>query len=183
MAKLISKTYGDALFDIAVEENKLDTICEEVEVVMEVFHANEEFVKLMCHPRISVEEKSSVLETVFKGKVSEELTGFLMTIESKGRFAEIEEILSYFTDRVREYKKIGVAYVTSAIPLKDSQKEAVESKLLETTEYESFLMNYDEDPSLIGGMVIRIGDRVVDSSIRTMLGNMGKELSRIQLNN
>lgn len=179
---MISKTYGDALFELAVEENKLDTICEEVEVIMEVFHTNEEFVRLMCHPRISVEEKSSILETVFQGKASEELTGFLLTIESKGRFGEIEEILSYFVDRVREYRKIGVAYVTSAIPLEDSQRKAVEGRLLETTEYESFMMNYDEDPSLIGGMVIKIGDRVVDSSIKTMLGNMGKELSRIQLN-
>lgn len=179
---MISKTYGDALFELAVEENKLDTICEEVEVIMEVFHTNEEFVRLMCHPRISVEEKSSILEAVFQGKASEELTGFLLTIESKGRFGEIEEILSYFVDRVREYRKVGVAYVTSAIPLEDSQRKAVEGRLLETTEYESFMMNYDEDPSLIGGMVIKIGDRVVDSSIKTMLGNMGKELSRIQLN-
>ncbi len=180
---MISKTYGDALFEMAVEENKLDTIREEVEVVMEVLHANEDFVKLMCHPRIGLEEKVSLLEKVFKGRVSDELTGFLVTIESKGRFRDVEAILTYFEGRVREHKRIGVAYVTSAVPLGDSQKKDVENKLLETTNYKSFIMHYNEDSSLIGGMIIRIGDRVVDSSIKTKLGNMGRELSKIQLTN
>lgn len=183
MAKLVSKTYGDALFELAVETNRLETIQEEVETVMEVLRTNEDFIKLMGHPRISVEEKSSVLESVFKGKVSDELTGFLLTIENKGRFYDIERILSYFVDRVREYKKIGVAHVTSAMPLTDSQKKDVESRLLETTSYVSFLMEYDVDSSLIGGMVIRIGDRVVDSSIKTKLNNMAKELSKVQIKN
>lgn len=76
MAKLVSKTYGEALFELAVEENKLDALMEEVEAVIQVLDDNEDFVKLMCHPKICVEEKCSVLETVFHGRVSDELTGF-----------------------------------------------------------------------------------------------------------
>jgi F-type H+-transporting ATPase subunit delta len=177
MAKLISKTYGDALFELALETDKLDALQEEVEAVMEVLHTNKEFIKLMCHPRISREEKKQMIITVFQGKVSDELIGFFTTIEGKGRFQEIESILSYFVDRCREYKKIGVAYVTSAVPLKDSEKKAVEDKLLETTAYKSFIMHFEQDSSLIGGMVIRIGGRVVDSSVKTKLNNMAKSLS------
>ena len=70
MAKLVSKTYGEALFELAVEENKLDALMEEVEAVIQVLDDNEDFVKLMCHPKICVEEKCSVLETVFHGRVS-----------------------------------------------------------------------------------------------------------------
>ena len=55
MAKLVSKTYGEALFELAVEENKLDALMEEVEAVIQVLDANEDFVKLMSHPKISVE--------------------------------------------------------------------------------------------------------------------------------
>ena len=183
MAKLVSKTYGDALFELALELDKIDIIQEEVEVILQVLKTNEEFIKIMSHPRISVEEKSSILENVFKGKVSDEVMGFLMTIEDKGRFQEINSILTYFVDKVREYKKIGVAYVTSATALTDSQKKAIESRLLETTSYVSFLMEYDVNPALIGGMVVRIGDRVVDSSIKCKLDNMAKELSKIQLKN
>ncbi len=75
-------------------------------------------------------------------------------------------ILEYFRKRVLEYKKIGIAYVSTAKPLTDEQKKAVAGKLLETTGYVDFQMHYSVDESLIGGMVIRIGDRVVDSSIK-----------------
>ena len=63
------------------------------------------------------------------------------------------------------------------------QKEAVKKKLLDTTDYVSMEMNYGIDESLIGGMVIRIGDRVVDSSIKTKLEGLKRELVSIQLNN
>ena len=63
------------------------------------------------------------------------------------------------------------------------QKDEIVKKLLETTHYVEIEMNYEVDASLIGGMVIRIKDRVVDSSIKTKLNNMAKSLSEIQLSN
>ena len=69
----------------------------------------------------------------------------------------------------------------TAIELSEEQKEKVEQKLLKTTSYEQFEMNYEVDASLIGGMVIRIGDRIVDSSIRTKLYELSKNLRKIQL--
>ena len=80
----------------------------------------------------------------------------------------------------KESKKTLFGY---SLALTDKEKEAVEKRLLETTKYESFVMNFEVDPSLIGGMKIRIGDRVVDSSIKTKLNNMAKSLSEIQLSN
>jgi len=90
-------------------------------------------------------------------------------------------ILDYFVRRVKEYKKIGAAYVTSAAELKPEQKASLEEKLLATTPYIEFEMHYATDPSLLGGMVIRIGDHVVDSSIKTRLYELKKELSALQL--
>ena len=181
MAKLISKTYGEALFEVAVEEGIVDSLFQEVEAVHAIFRKNEEYVRLLNHPKIPVEQKISMLEEAFKGKASKELTGLLITVAEKGRFSEIDGILSYFEERVREYKKIGTAYVTSAIELTREQKASLEKRLFETTSYHSFRVAYSVDTGLIGGLVIRIGDRVVDSSIRTKLGNMAKELSKIQL--
>ena len=71
--------------------------------------------------------------------------------------------------------------MTSAMELSGAQKAAVEKRLLETTKYVKFEMHYDVDAELIGGMVIRVGDRVVDSSIRTKLEDMKKQLLNIQL--
>ncbi len=181
MAKLISKTYGEALFEVAVEEGIVESLFQEVEAVHAVLQENNEYVRLLNHPKIPVEQKISMLEEVFQGRASKQLTGLLTTVAEKGRFSEIEGILAYFEERVWEYKKIGTAYVTSAVELTQKQKASLEKRLLETTSYQSFRIDYSVDAGLIGGMVIRIGDRVVDSSIRTKLGNMAKELSKIQL--
>lgn len=176
MAKLVSKTYGEALFDLAKEEGKLDVISEEVQFVSDSLNENKDLMRLLNHPKITVEEKIEVVESIFKGRLSDTTTGFLVLVVQKGRSGELPEILSYFTKKVKEYKNIGVASITSATALSEKQKADMEKKLLETTRYVSFETRYDVDESLIGGVVIRIGDRVVDSSIRTKLDNMAKAL-------
>ena len=181
MAKLIEGSYGDALFELALEQNELDSVAEQVELLAQAFAENPELLKLLNHPKISKEEKISVIETIFKGRFSDDIVGFLVIITQKDRGAEIEAILNYFLAKVREYKKIGVARVTSAVELTAEQKKRVEEKLLQQTSYESFEVDYSVDASLIGGMVIRIGDRVVDSSIRTKMDNMAKNLRKVSL--
>ncbi|MCM1386554.1 MAG: F0F1 ATP synthase subunit delta [Bacillus sp. (in: Bacteria)] len=181
MAKLISKTYGDALFELAVEENKVDSLLEEIEQLQKVLKENDEFGKLMTHPKINKEEKLQVVTNVFKGRISDELLGFITIIISKDRYQEIDEILEYFLAEVKKYKGIGVATVTTAVPLREEQCKQIEQKLLDTTDYRSMEMNYKLDAALIGGMVIRIGDRVVDSSISTKLSELQKDLLKVQI--
>ena len=181
MAKLVAKTYGDALFELAVEENKLDAIAQDVSTLISAFSENEELTKLMSHPNISKEEKLEVMTSILKGNVADEIDGFVRIVIEKGRYLELEHIFAYFTERYKEYKNIGTAYVTTAVELGADQKQQVEKRLLETTGYEKIEIHYAVDDALIGGMVIRIGDRVVDSSIQTKLYELTKDLMKIQL--
>lgn len=181
MAKLISKTYGEALFELSVEENKTSLFLEEVSNLLKVVRENQEFGQFMNHPKIPKEEKLTVMENIFRDRMDKELLGFLVTIVEKDRYAQIEEILEYVIDSIKEYLKIGVAYVTTAIPLQENEKKDIEAKLLATTRYETLECHYKVDETLIGGMIIRMGDRVVDSSIRTKLGSLERELMAIQI--
>ena len=138
MAKLVSKTYGDALFELALEENKIDSLQEEVAVVLEALAENQDLGKLMNHPNVSKEDKVEVIENIFTGRVSAELTGLMHMLTEKGRYAEIDDVLEYFLNRVKEHKNIGIAYVSTALELSDAQKKAVEKRLLETTKYVEF---------------------------------------------
>ena len=153
MAKLVSKVYGDALFEAAREAGRMDDMYEEVLELQKLLQANEELQKMMQNPKVIREDTENVIESVF----------------------------DYFIGLVKEEKKIGIAYVTTAVELTDGQKDEIVRRLLETTRYESFEMNYAVDASLIGGMVIRIGDRVVDSSIKTKLYELSKSLRKIQV--
>lgn len=183
MAKLVSKTYGEALFEVACEagEEKTGEFLEEIEALQKILDENPEFDGLMKHPGIPKQEKLQVMENVFRGRISTELANFLMVVASKERYADLPDIFEYFIDKVKEQKKIGIVYVTSPLELTQTQKAAVEKRILETSDYKKLEMHYNTDSSLIGGLVIRIGDRVVDSSVRNKLDQLTKQLLEIQL--
>jgi F-type H+-transporting ATPase subunit delta len=183
MAKLISKTYGEALFELAVDGNKTDVFMEEIQGIIEILGENKDFSVLLNHPKVAKEEKIKIVENVFKGRISEELVGFLILVISKSRYSEINAILHYFLGKIKGFKGIGIAYVTTAISLKDEQKKEIEKKLIQTTSFNKMEMHFREDKEIIGGMIIRIGDRVVDSSIRSKLSKLEKQLLKIQLTN
>lgn len=181
MAKLVSKTYGDALFELAVETGKVDKILSDVKDILYIIEKNDELSKLLNHPKIVKEEKIETLEIIFRNQISKELLGLMRMLVSKNHYADMGSVFRYFIDQVKEYKNIGTAHVTSALKLNAVQEEHVKKRLLETTKYIDFDITYEVDSSLIGGMIIRIGDRVVDSSIKTKLYNLSRELSKIQL--
>lgn len=181
MAKLVSKVYGDALFEAAMERDALSPLYEEVQSLQTVLMENADLVQFLNHPQIIKEEKIQVMENIFEERISKELMGFLVTVIEKGRQKDLDKILGYFVERVKEYKKIGIVTVTSAMALSDGQKEKVEAKILETTSFESLEVTYVTDPSILGGLVIRIGDRVADSSIKTRLSEIRRDLMKLQL--
>lgn len=182
MAKLVDKTYGQALFDLGVEESRIDAFADEVEVIKAVFVENPDLMVLLTHPQITKESKIEVIRNGFGGKISDELVGFLVIIIKASRQSDLMGILEYFLDVVKAYKHIGVAYVTSSVELTDAMKQAVEKRLLAITDNVKYEMHFSVDESLIGGMVIRIGDKVVDSSIQTKLSTLTRSLLKIQLN-
>lgn len=181
MAKLVSKTYGDALFEVAKSENRLDEFYEQTQVLLEVLRTNEELTKLMDQPKIIKEDKIKIIEETFGGKVAKEIVGVMTLLINKGHYTQMESVFEYFIDIVKEEKRIGVAYVTTPLEVNKETQSEIEKKLLETTSYKTFEMHWSVDASLIGGMIIRIGDRVVDSSIKTRLFELSRDLKNIQI--
>ena len=167
------------MFAVAVEAGRMDEFFEAAVSLADILRTNEDFSKLMNHPKIMKEDKVKIVEETFGTRVPKAFVGLMTLMVEKGRAHEMLSVFDYFVSLVKEEKKIGRADVTTAINISDAQKEQIEKKLLETTKYETFEMYYHVDESLIGGMVIRIGDRVVDSSIKTKLYELSRELKNI----
>ncbi len=176
MAKLVSGVYGDALFELALEEQKERLFLEEAQVLLGIITSEEELVCWLEDPRMGKNEKSAAAKMIFEQCFSMEFAGFLRLLIHKNRIFELQEILIYFIGRMKEYLKIGIAYVAAAFELTDTQKEQTVKCLLETTGYRSFEMHYAVDKALLGGMVIRIGDRIIDTSIQNQLLLVSKQL-------
>lgn len=181
MAKLIEKVYGEALFSLALEEGRTESLLQEVKVVKQVLKDNPELANLMQHPGIPENEKEEVLKNIWGESVSRELTGLMLLLLQKEHYKQLPLVLDYFTAKVLEKEKIGIAYVTTAKPLSQEQKDKVVKRLSETTHYRSFEMHFAVDAGLIGGMIIRIGDRVLDNSLRTRLSNLSRQLYEVKV--
>ena len=91
MAKLVSATYGDALFELAVEESKVDSLYAEATDCLKVFEENSELGRLLNHPKIDKSEKEKVIENAFGQFVSKDITGLLVLMVSKDRQKQIME--------------------------------------------------------------------------------------------
>ena len=107
--------------------------------------------------------------------------GLMVSVVEKGRQTDFVAIFEEFIRTVKEFKNIGLAYITSAIELDDEKKKQIEARLLETSKYEKMELEFLVDESIIGGLIIRINDRVLDSSISKRLYNIKRELLNIRL--
>ncbi|MFI3208085.1 MAG: ATP synthase F1 subunit delta [Eubacteriales bacterium] len=181
MGKLVSKTYGDALFEVAVQGECLDEFYVQIEELLKVFQENTELTKALEQPKIAKDEKIKMIEGIFSGQIAREILGVMVLLIEKNHYTDMESVFAYFIEQVKEAQGVGIATVTTAVELRAEQRQEIEKKLLDTTKYTTFEMGYLVDETLIGGMVIRIGDRVVDSSIKTKIYGLSKDLKNIQL--
>lgn len=177
MAKLVSKVYGDAYVSVVSEKNNLIDALEEIKSVKNILLENVEIIELLDSPKMDDEEKIDFVKGIFENHISVDSLGFLLTVIEKKRQAELISILDYVIDCIKELLLIGKATVTTALPLDDSKKDKIVDELLKSSHYKSLEAEYVVDESIIGGIVIRIGDRVVDSSVKTRIEKMRKMLS------
>lgn len=176
MAKQVGTVYGTALYEAAVDAGRLSEVLKEAEVILEALKENPEFLKLLCHPDILPEDRSRMLENVFSEDTDPLIRGTVAALMEKKHEKELPSVLEAFTELALEAEHIGVASVVSAVELTEEQKLRIKQKLIDTTEYTSMRISYEVDPELIGGIVIKLRDRVVDSSIRTTLHDLKNTL-------
>lgn len=176
MAELtVDLTYGSALYQAAVERNKVDLILEEANEVLDIFEKEPEFYKFINYPAISAIEKKEVLKKVFEGKICQELLNLLYVLTDKGRTARFSKIIKAYKDMIDHEEGITYGTVYSVEPLTDAQMKKMESQLTDLLKEETRLDN-KLDSSLIGGMKVLVDGRIIDASIKKRLQDLSSKL-------
>lgn len=98
MAKLVSKVYGDALFEAARDCGKMDEIFEEVQSIGVILEENAELQKILGNPRVMREDKEQMIETIFRRTCFKEIVELMKLMTKKGATAKIDSVFEYFTD-------------------------------------------------------------------------------------
>lgn len=170
----IATRYATSLLDLAVEQNKVDRVLSDVELLKGSLNSRD-LLLLVKSPIIHASKKISVLETLFKGKMDETTMAFLRLITSKGREAYLPEIAKAFIDQYRTLKNIVAVKVTSAVALSDDKVEAIRKKIAATPGFDGKIeIETAVDPSIIGGLIIEMGDKQYDASVAHQLDKLKK---------
>lgn len=173
----VAKRYAHALIDLAAEQNALDAVYGDIKLVGTTISENRELELMLKSPVVKAEKKAAVLEAIFKSHVQEMTMRFMLMVTRKMREDIVTVIIAAFIERYKELKNITSARVTSAVELTDEARQRITSIVQEqvggSVELETSI-----DPELIGGFVLRVGDRQLDTTISRKLNDMQLEFGK-----
>ncbi len=177
MAGVIEKNYGNALYELVVEEKPdlLSEVWDELKAINSIIGDNPELIKFSGSPTVSKEEKLSVIEEIFKGKLTDYTYNFLMVLTEAGRLDYFDKICRYFTSLCNE--RFGIADITivTTEPISDETREKLRAKMASVTG-KKVNIKEEIDSSIIGGIVIKYGNRSFDGSVKARLDALKAEL-------
>lgn len=176
----VSNSYAVSLLSLAESRSEHESLQEEVEGILELLRGDDEFKTFILVPSIDAREKTGVLDRVLKGKISDTLLDFLDLVIVKNRQDRLEAILEEFLRLLDEKLGRVHAEVTSAVALGEEAEKSLSTTLGEKLG-KSVLLHSRVDPDILGGLVIRFGDLVIDGSVRTQLKKISSRLTDVKL--
>ncbi|MGM0369263.1 MAG: F0F1 ATP synthase subunit delta [Bacillota bacterium] len=180
MKEEIAKKYAVALFDLAKEEEDLDTILDEFSEVVTLVEENKELNQMLGHPGLDYHQKKDMLGQIFSEKLSTTLFNFLQLLIDKKREVYLTEIYNSFKQLVDEEQNKLIVAVTAPIELSAKYQTKLKDKLQSILDKEIEL-EIEVDSDLIGGLVLKIGDKIIDGSVQNYLQEIELDLQTLEV--
>ncbi len=171
----VARRYAEAAFQIGRSDRKLDAWQADLSLLGELL-ANDELRRVLEHPAVPYAQKEKLLRRIAGKDVNAEAVNLVLLMIRRGRPGAVDRMIEHFAELVRRERGIELVEVRTALPLDDAQRGAVEQRLAELTG-EKIEMNEIVDEALIGGIAVRIGDRLYDASVRNRLERLRTRLT------
>jgi F-type H+-transporting ATPase subunit delta len=170
----IARRYAGAIFELARKQNTLDRTLEEVKEIAALF-AHRKLAYLLREPKISVKRKETAIRQALASRVLPTSLNLALLIVQRELVDYMQNIATELESLVLDYRNQAVAEVITAAPL-DEKQQALVKKALERSTGKNIVMQTRVDPSILGGIVARVGDQVIDSSVRYRLAALQQSL-------
>ena len=167
----VASRYAKSLIDLAQEKGILEQVQQDMALFTKTIKENRDFQLFLVNPIINHGKKLAILRSIFTGKVSDLTLRFFLLLSEKNREAVLEQVALEFEKQYNLIKGIIKAQVTSAVPLTPELREQLRQKVAQQTG-KTIQLDEKVDADLIGGFVLRVGDKQLDDSIRTNLRNL-----------
>ncbi|WP_139924795.1 ATP synthase F1 subunit delta [Hymenobacter sp. DG01] len=174
----VASRYAKSLLDLAEERGTLEQVKQDMDLFTKVLDENRDLRLLLRNPIVKHDKKLAILNAVFTGKVSELTSKFFTIITQKNRESALEFIGSEFQRQYNQLRGVQLAEVTTATPLDAPTRLQVVQLVRQQTGQQQVTLTEKIDPSLIGGFVLRIGDRLIDDSVSYRLRKLRTEFSK-----
>lgn len=164
----VARIYSRAMFDLAESEGATEALMSELQDLLSLVRERDDLRDFMTSPMVEQPDREKVLEKLFRGRSSDLLVNGLQILNKNGRLSLLPTIVETFREAYQEHHGHIDVQVTSAAPLSEAAKKGLAAAATRLAGREAVLVE-TVDESLIGGMVVRVGDRKIDTSVRTEL--------------
>lgn len=168
-----AKRYAQALFKSA-DNNEYGEILNDLEQIQQIIFENKDFLTFFLHPVVSLKDKKIIINEALEGKINQKTLNFLQTLLDENRFNIFQIILTIFKKEIEELNNKQQVVVVSAVELDEETKEKLRNKLNEKLKKDTVL-NYTLDKDIIGGLVIKTEDKVIDLSLKSKFETLKKQ--------
>lgn len=175
----VTSRYAKSLLQLSLELNKLEESYRDMELISNTCKSSKDLSLLLKSPVVKPDKKQAILSEIFDQYLSEVTRSFVRLIVRKKRELYLEEIAEQFILQYKAHKNIEIAHVITAIPLTDELRKEIPKLVENAMNSDATIELLEEvDEALIGGIVLRVGDKQLDESIRKKLMKLEMEFSR-----
>ena len=175
--EIVADKYSSAMFELAQEQNKLELMEEQLGYVASVMVDQPELRSFLENPIVTEDAKIKLISKIFDSSIDKVALHFIYVMIKRGRYRYIASAIEAFIKKSRAARGLLEATVTVAEPITADVEASVQAKLREVTG-KDVILSVRQDPSIMGGIVIQVGDKRIDGSVARRLEELEKSLLR-----
>lgn len=175
---LSAQNYADALVKLGADDIlSYDNILKNLEIIEEICKNSADLVAVLENPTISADKKYSIIDEVFTNHIDKKIKDFIKILIEKKRFNDFKGIAEAYRKEIDKINNIKRISVFSAVELKEQAKQKIVEKM-QTKLKKNIVTEWLVNEEIIGGLVIKIGDDVIDTSLKNKLENLSKNITK-----
>ncbi|WP_100486815.1 F0F1 ATP synthase subunit delta [Sporolactobacillus pectinivorans] len=175
MSEIVANRYAKALFEVAEERNAIDSIEDQLSLITKTLDDNEDISRVLMHPQVSAENKKALVGKLFENEASLEVMNLLRLLIDRKRESIIDDVLEAYTHMADFKRGILDVTVTTAVPLDEEEEQDLAGRLGNVLG-KQLRMHAKVRENIIGGILLRIGDRLYDGTIAGKLAGFKQEI-------
>lgn len=176
----VARRYSAALFEVAKKRGEVDAVAANLKEVADTVRGSRELMSVMHHPLLTLDKKKSILRQVFGGQIRPDVEKFMFLVVQKDRAVMLPQIVHEFDRMVDEFRGQADAEAVTAVALSAEQTADLEAALQRRFNVKVRLKTR-VDPDILGGLQVRVGDKLLDATVKTKLERMSEQLKRVKV--